>query len=408
MPFKHPNGTYYCEIKIEGYGKLKRMSLGTTRKRDARLMEEALRDLGRAALVRPRLTRLLDAVQPQGRGKRGEISPADILRAKNERGERAGRGDGYERLLRSLNDPPLPDVLDAYAEHADPTRAEGFADETLREYAGAETYSYLLDAGRVQSLLEEIEEGEEKKRSTVCRLEKRLISKLIRWKSGGHERDRVFADVEYAPGDDTRRVRFSVVTTEALRRLVNELQEGYWKAGDELAPVFARTAITTGCTIGPLSRLTNGDLSEEKHDGERWGRVQLRGTKEIDTPAGNRDRPILILPSIWKKMRVTWEPSAPDKDAFPLEYTRFYTIWKKAVARAGLEAAVYAPDGSTSRLRPHDLRAVFSHRAEAAGVQRSTISSAGLGHSDPGTTDRYLSNESAISREEMRRIGGLA
>jgi hypothetical protein len=30
-----------------------------------------------------------------------------------------------------------------------------------------------------------------------------------------------------------------------------------------------------------------------------------------------------------------------------------------------------------------------------------------LGHTDPATTDRYLSNDHAFTPEEMRRLGGL-
>ena len=400
MPFKMPSGYYYCELTIPGYGKLKRFSLGTRRKRDARRMEEAIREVGREALTRPRLSQLLDAVQPQGRGAPGEISPADLLRASNQ-------PHGYERLLRSLNDPPIGEALDQYLEEQDPTRADEHSARVLRGYLVGETYGYLLDSRRVQSLLEEVEEGEEKKRSSVCRYEKTLISKLIRSRSGESVRRDVFGGIDYARGDDTRQVRFSVVTDNALARLVEELRAGYWKEGDQLAPVFVRVALTTGCTIGPLSRSKNEQISEKRHAGERWGRLMLRGTKRVKTAKGNRDRPILILPELWQKMRPHWEPSAPKEEAFPLEYSRFYSMWKKAVARAGLEEATADGDGKRKRLRPHDLRSIFSRRAEEAGLSRSKISH-GLGHKQMAMTDRYLTNETIITPNDMRLISPVS
>jgi integrase len=399
LPFKHPSsGYYYCELTIPGYGKMKRFSLGTTRKRDARRMEEAIRQVGREALTRPRLAGLLDAVQPEKRGMPGEISAADLLRASNERG-------GYERLLRGLNDPPIGEALDQYLEEEDPTRADEYGARVLREYLEGETYSYLLDAERLQALLEEIEEGEEKKRASVCRYEKTLISKLIRSRSGESMRRDVFGEVDYTRGDDTRRVRFSVVSDDALRRLARELRAGYYKEGDQLAPVYMRVALTTGCAVGPLSRSLNEQLSEETHEGgERWGRLMLRGTKQVKTPKGHRDRPILILPALWQKLRPCWDPSAPKQEAFPLEYTRFYSIWKKAVARAGLERATVSGNGEKKRLRPHDLRSIFSRRAEEAGLSRTKISKAGLGHKRMAMTDRYLTNETRITPEDMRLL----
>ena len=400
MPFKGPSGYYYSEIVIGGYGQMPRLSLGAKRIKHARLLEEALRDVGRAALVRPHLYDLLDAVKPQGRGKSGQISPADLLRAKNE-------PQGYERLYRKLNDPPIPAVLDAYLEETEPTRADKYAHEVIRDYAGNKTYTYLLDASNVQSLLEEIEKGEEKKRASVCRFEKTLISKLIRWRSGGSARNKVFENIKYSRGDDTRRVRFEIVTEKALSKLVHELREGYWKEGDELAPLFVRVAVTTGVTISPFSRTVNEDLFEEKHGKELWGRLNLRGTKKVKTSRGDRDRPILILPAIWTQLRTYWNKDAPKEEAFPLEYTRFYTIWKKAAKRAGLESAVLGGNGKRTRLRPHDLRSVFSRRADRAGISATAIGS-GLGHSDHSSTMRYMTNEDALSRAEVKRIGDVA
>ena len=393
MPFKNKQtGYYYTEIRIDGYGKLPRLSLRTKRKRDARLIEDALRDLGRKALVRPRLYDLLDALKPQGRGQSGDVSPARILRAKSEKG-------GYERLLKSLNDPPLPAVLDAYVDENDATREDEHARGVLMEYVGDESYSFLLEGQNVQALLEKIEEGEDKKRASVHRYEKRLISKLIRWRSGSTERNRVFDEVSFSPGDDTRRLRMRLVD-QKIPALLDELKAGYYKEGDELAPLYVRVALSTGATVGPLSRTKNADLSEIESDGERWGKLMLRGTKKVKTSKGHRNRPILILPALWTQLRTYVHSDEPEAEAFPLAYSRFYTIWKKAVKRAGLESA--AQDGT--RLRPHDLRSVFSWRAERAGLERTKIGIAGLGHSDLSTTDRYLSNEVLLTPSDMRQI----
>lgn len=90
------------------------------------------------------------------------------------------------------------------------------------------------EAANVRRLFKAVErgefEGDEPKLATsVVRYEKRAVSKLLTWRLGKAERDRVFAGVDYSGGDDRRRLREAVVTPAAIGRLCDELREGYFK-----------------------------------------------------------------------------------------------------------------------------------------------------------------------------------
>ena len=199
MPFK-VGDVYYTELVLPGYGKLRRRSLGTTRKADALALENAIREVPRRGLLDPKLFQILDALQGAGRGKSGPIEPADILVAVKAPD---GADAGLTRLVRRLDDPPLADIVEEYYAHAGErglavTKEDLVALPRILEYA-AKTFappageklrfSVLEDAGSVSRLLSVIRDGEKKLENSVVRFEKRSISKLLTFRCGRAARD---------------------------------------------------------------------------------------------------------------------------------------------------------------------------------------------------------------------------
>jgi hypothetical protein len=385
-------GFYYAELVLPGYGKLPRLSLGTTSRPEAERTEQALRELGRRASVEPRLRALLDGLRPRGHGRSGQLSPTDILKAIHEE-------SGLENLFGRLNDPLVGEALEEYLRGASATREDRHARRTLLRYAGEKPLSALLEPGGVQVLLEAVQRGEGKRRASVVRYEKRLLSRFLAWRLGREERDRVFRSVAFAAEEDVRRLRTDVVTREAVARLLAAFDAAYWKPGDEAARLYAEIALTTGAEISRLSRTPQHSLQVLYQDQAEWGLLYLGGAK-----GGGEDRRQArhhwLLPSLMARVRTYWRPSEPGAPLFPLSYGRFYTLWKKAVLRAGLEHAAH----DHSPLRPRDLHSVHTLFAEEARIERAKIARTEPGRSRPDLADRHLLRGVALSPEEMRRL----
>lgn len=403
LPFKRSDTGYYAtELTLRGYGKLRRTSLFTKKKSEAVLLENAIKQTHRLALVDPRRLQLLDALQGQGPGTSGDITPEHLLLAVRHPG---GAEEGIDRLLRSLDDPPLAKYVEYYlsGEHSQRvTREDRIALPNLVRYAEAEhgegcPISTLADPDAVQRLLKAVWKGEEKRKNSVIRYEKRALSKLLTLRYGRAERDRIMKDVTFTETDDRRRLRESVVTAAAIGRLCDELRAGYYSEGDEAAPLYVRIAVATGAEVGPLSRTQNKDYNAPA------GEIYLTGTKRVKDGKG-RDRPILLPPQIAAEVAKYHREDQPEADLFPLPKSRFDTMFQKARKRAGLMKAVLDGKGNPTPLRPHDLRQVFAAVAERAGVSRTAISVAGLGHTSLEMTDRYLLRETTISREQLAAI----
>ena len=83
MPFQHPTGSgrYSTELTLPGYGRLKRTSLRTRSKTEAKALEAAIQKTASIALEKPHLFDLIDELQGRGRGAPGRVSPQDLLRA---------------------------------------------------------------------------------------------------------------------------------------------------------------------------------------------------------------------------------------------------------------------------------------------------------------------------------------
>lgn len=402
MAFKNPQtGYYYTELVLPGYGRLPRRSLGTKRKADALALEGAIREVHRRGLLDPRLFGLLDALAGRGHGRPGALGPAELLVATRS----PSPAEALDALLRRLNDPPLAAVVEAVAAQPGVTREDRLGLPKLLNYAEAThgagcPVSVLAEAGAAQALLEAVEAGEEKKRNSVIRYEKRALSKLLARHYGRAERDRIMKGVRFEGTDDQRRLREAVVTPEAIRRLCDELDAGRWSEGDEAASLYVRIAAATGAEIRPLSETRNAGFHPTAGGG---GMLYLAGTKRIRGKAG-RDREVLLTPPLAERVAAFARPDAPGAFLFPLRWSRFWSMFQKARRRAGLMEAVLDGDGNPTPIRPHDLRGVFAAFAERAGVPRTKISVAGLGHQQLNQTDRYLLRETALTAAEAARV----
>lgn len=403
MPFKQGK-TYFTERKLPGYGTLRRTSLGTTRAADARALEAAILEVHRRGIHDPKLFVLLDELQGAAPGKRGTVEPADILVA-----VRAPDGTeaGLARLLQSIDDPPLSETIEARLAGT-VSREERIALPNVAAAAEAElgegcATSILLDPIQVERVLRRVESDSAKQPASVVRYEKTAISKLLVDRYGRHQRDQTMKSVRYSGGDDRRRLRDQVVTGPAIRRLCDELERGYWKPGDEAAPLYVRLACTTGATVSPLSRALVRQWNGET------GVLHLVGTKRAKKAKGtvagarSRDRDIRVPPQLVPEVEA-YAVGANDDRLFPLVYTRFGSMWKRAVKRAELLEAVVDGRGNLVPMTPHDLRRVFSLFARTSGLSAEKIGQAGLGHDRIETTNRYIRSQTSIAEVEARAV----
>ena len=409
MAFKDVRTGYYKTEKVlPGYGRLRRISLGTKRRDDADALERAIVETHRRALYDPSLLALLDGLQGRGRGRSGRVAPQDLLLATRHPD---GPDVGLARLLRSLDDPPLRDVADDRRAELGREGEVGLPEVVAAaeaEFGPRCPVSVLRDAAGVEAVLRRAEADTEKLPASVARWEKRAVSKLLRLLYGRAERDRVMGDVQYSGGDDRRRLRESVVTSAAVARLVDEVRAGYWKPGDELAPLLVKLAASTGGTVRPLADATVG----------QWNAAQaslyLAGTKRAKKGGGgrrvSRDRdvrvPAQLVPEVDAAAALARaaRPDDPAAPLFPIAYSRFYTLWRKAVTRAGLEEAVLDGRGERTHLTPHDLRRIYSLFGRRAGLSREKIGQGGLGHDRLETTDRYIRSETSIDAAEASAV----
>jgi integrase len=210
--------------------------------------------------------------------------------------------------------------------------------------------------------------------------------------------------VRYEGTDDRRRLRASVVTPAALRRLCDELDGAHWQPGDEAAALYVRIAAATGGEIRPLSETRNGDY-HSLPDGQ--GILLLRVTKRAKRGLP-RDRELRLPRALAAEIEPFHRPDHPDGRLFPLSFERFWTMFLKARKRAGLLEAVLDASGQPTPIRPHDFRRVYALRGREAGVAEETLGRAGLGHDDIGTTRTYIRAETAISAEEAEAIFAAA
>ncbi len=405
MAFQGPSGYQYCELKALG---LPRLSLGTRRKTDARRLEASIREVHRLAVMeRADYFKLLDALKPRGRGRQGRLSAQDLHVALRTR--------SLDDLLRRLDEKTFRAVFEAYEAGHGLTASDRKIERILLEMIGDEPFSTLCESAQLDALFARIEQERAIKPGSVRRNYGQLLSKILRWKLGAARRDTVFGALTYTGEDLARELRRSVVTYQAIARLLDELEASYQNPGDECARLYAEIAISQGATVKALARSKNinfdvvhietlpmGEYRLVETGGERVGRLYLTGTKNFKTKQGrrNRDRYIWIARDLLERMVHYHQPDRPDELLFPLRGSRFDTIFQKARRRAGLMRAAR----NDTPIRPHDLRSVYAMLAEEAGIEATVISRGGLGHTSPLQSARYLQRDVMMHPHEVNAL----
>ena len=197
MPYKRENSRYYTcrRRRLVAYGDTGRLPSKTTSKRIARDMERLLEDLAQRALLDPSWYKILDAVC-----KERTLSLPELLRAKSK-----GRLD---QLKRSLHDPSLEEAIDVFSKGSKKGSGILLGLNMLKIYAPSSARLGDLTARAITDLCMQAER-DGRKRNSVRRTMLRAISLLLRYSLGNAERDRIFADIQYAGTDDTREVHLS-------------------------------------------------------------------------------------------------------------------------------------------------------------------------------------------------------
>lgn len=375
MAYKRPESSYYYVRRknLPGFGDTGAISSRSKSKRVAERMERLLEELAERALVEPKWRELLEAVVDR------ELSLPDLLRSKSER--------RLPALLRSLHDPPLEEVVESFR----PTlndRNVGYGLDKLLELApDAARLSYLQDAKTVTDLCVRCEEVYEIKRTSVHRQLLRGISLLLRHECGNHERDRIFADVQYERPDDTRDVHLTPAQIEALLQACEEY--GY----DELQTLI-RTALLTSADRGVLlsgKRGTSGsergllvrDVQIYEEDGTYSGQVHLPDGKEK-----SRRRTVSFGDRLARELLLLAQGKEPSDPIFSIEYQDLDYPWQNVREAAGLE-----------HVRFKDLRAQTAIYAQRAGIPQAVIQSV-MGHRSAEMTRRYQRHEAAMTKSQ--------
>ena len=381
MPYKREGSPYYYIRRrhLPGYGDTGRLSARTTSKALARRMEQALHDLAEKALLDPSYTALLDAVC-----REKTVTPAELLAAKSQ-----GRLDA---LRRSLHDPGLTEAIEAFRAATDPKREIRIGLDQLARYAPVAARLSWLDGKAITALCLRAER-EGRKRNSVRRYLLRAISKLLRHHLGKAERDRLFADVEYAAVDDTREVH---LTPKEIAHLLQACEAlGY----HELAVVVQMALLTSAdrgvLLAGPAhhGRVCRGLLKKDIEVYLSHETGIYTGTAFLhDTKAKARTRTVPLTDRLCRELLVLAEGKDPDEPVFAMRYMDLDYLWKKARSQADLE-----------HVRFKDLRAQSAIYGEEAGVPL-TVLSRHMGHSRERMTQRYQQRQTSLEADHLEAI----
>lgn len=380
MPYKRKESPYYQirRRKLPGYGDSGTISSRTTSKKIAHDMERALEEIALRALNDSTYYVLLDAVC-----KAHTVSPAELLRAKN-----AGT---LETLKRSLNDPLLIKVVEAYKEVGKIDRTVRMGLEMLLGNTPATTRFGELTGKYITDLCIQAER-DGRKRNSVHRMMHRAISKLVRFQLGNAERNRIFAEVNYSKEDDTREVH---LTPEEIGRLLKACESFGYQEFAVVVRMALQTSADRGVLLAGKSAIkeTRGLLVRDvkvylnKERGEYSGEVYL-----VDTKAANRSRSVPLTDYLCREMLVLCGNKAPDDPVFSIAYQAMDFLWKRVRKKAGLQ-----------HVRFKDLRAQTAIYGEEAGVPQ-TILQRVMGHSDEAMTRRYQQRSTVLSQEQAATI----
>ena len=381
MPYKREGSPYYQVRRrnLPGFGDSSVLSSKVKIKKLAYDMERCLDELAQKALEDPSWYALLNAVC-----REKTVTLPALLKAKNT--------GTLEGLKRSLSDPLIAEAVATFQELATYDRPTGFGLDMLLHYTPAETRLGDLTSKKITRLCVEAEQ-DGRKRNTVRRQLLRAISKLLRFHLGNAERNRIFADVQYAGENDTREI---FLTPEEIRRLLQASQV----ESQEFA-TLVRIALQTSADRGVLLSGKNmnkklrgllvRDVSiyKDNQSGAYKGELFLHDTK---TTA--RSRSVPITDSLCRELLVLCANKSPDDSVFSIKYQQLDFLWRRARKAAGLKG-----------VRFKDLRAQTAIYAEEAGIPQ-TIVQRTLGHSNEAMTRRYQQRVATLSDQQAEAIEG--
>ena len=381
MPYKREGSPYYYvrRRRLPGYGDTGRLSARTTSKALARRMEQALEDLAEKALLDPSWHALLDAVC-----KEKAVTLAELLAAKSQ-----GR---LESLRRGLHDPKLAAAVEAFCAATEPKHPIPIGLDLLLAYAPAQARLSWLDGKTITALCLRAERGG-RKRNSVRRYLLRATSLLLRHHLGKAERDRLFAEVEYAGQDDTREVHLAPEEIAHLLQACEAL--GYHELAVVVQVALLTSADRSVLLAGPAHHgkvcrgLLRKDLEvfQDNASGRYSGSVFLH-----DTKAKARTRTVPMTDRLCRELLVLAEGKEAEEPVFSIRYMDLDYVWKKARRAAELE-----------HVRFKDLRAQSAIYGEEAGVPL-TVLSRHMGHSRERMTQRYQQRQTSLATNHLEAI----
>ena len=235
------------------------------------------------------------------------------------------------------------------------------------------------------------------KRNSVRRYLLRAISLLLTDRLGKAERNRIFADVQYAAEDDTREIH---LTSEEIVRLLTACDEQSASEYRELRTVIHLALVTSAdrgvLLAGKHGKRTNRGLLvrdvriyQEEVDGEAvyFGEVYLKYSK-----AKGRTRTVPITDRLCRDLLPLCQHKKPDDPVFALTYSGLDSRWKRVRQAAGLE-----------HVRFKDLRAQTAIYGEEAGIPQTVIQRT-MGHSDEAMTRRYQQRAAVLRADQAEQM----
>ena len=341
-------------------------------------MERCLEEVARYALQDSSWHLLLNAVC-----KTHKVSLPELLKSYNDR--------ALESLKRSLTDPLITEAIEVYRSSNKCDRAVRFGFNMLNDYIPQTARLGDLDSRFITKICIRAEK-DGRKRNTVRRSMLRAISLLLRFNLGNAERNRIFADVQFAGEDDTREIHLS---SQEIQRLIDACHTHGYK---ELA-VIIRLALQTSADRGVLLKGRNVDKDLRGllvrdlsiyHDSKvdiYTGEIYLH-----DTKAKGRSRTVPLTDGMCRHLIIQCLNKEPDDTVFEMRYQQLDFQWKKVRKTAGL-----------NDVRFKDLRAQTAIYGEEAGIPQTVLQKT-MGHANEAMTRRYQQRAAALSKEQAEAI----
>lgn len=346
-PFRRkdrPNEPWRIWVTLPGLGRVGPWSSGTRDRRQARVIEQWLREL---ALTRPELIR--GVVE-------GHYSLRDLWAAKVN--------GGLDGLLATLKDPPLAEVVGRFQGVTQDRRVVNGLAQVLKRAPKGSRLSWLTTPKNISDLAASmVAEGYAPmgvQRSVIAG-----ISSLLGYELGKPRARAILSDVVKPSANNRRDVR---LTPGQIERLLAECEPD---TRDAVA-----LALLTGADQGVILALTVNQWDP------RLDALHLADTKNDTRP---RTLQVPTAAAAILRRRVA---AARDERLFDVTAGALWSRWDAARKRAGLGWLTFK-----------DLRHVAATYA-AEYMSHSEIM-AYLGHSNPNTSQRYLASQAQKQRAKL-------